>query len=462
MNINPDTIDAYRLFHEGILAFARAERQGIRVDIDYVNKKMESITRRMERLEREFRTTKLFKHWQHSTKGEVNILSNIQLSRFLYNVKKVKMERETISGQGATDDEALRQMNIPELENLLQIRKLKKTRDTYLEAFVREQVDGYLHPFFNLNFAVSFRSSSDSPNLHNIPVKDEETMKTCRGALYPRPGHQFLEIDFKAIEVAINACYNKDPNLIKYVSDPKTDMHADMTKQIFKVKNFDKHIKEHYVLRQATKNGFVFPEFYGDYYKHCSGNLLINWGKLHEGRFYEGEGIPMPNDTTLSDHLIKVGLGSFNRFENHLKVIEDDFWHKRFAVYAKWKDAWYNTYKKNGYFDLLTGFRCNGVMDRKQACNYPGQGTAFHCLLWSFIQLDETMRKEKWDTRLVNQIHDSVILDINPKELNHVIDTAQEITTVKLAKHWPWIIVPMKVEMALAPVDGSWDMKAEI
>jgi DNA polymerase I-like protein with 3'-5' exonuclease and polymerase domains len=101
-------------------------------------------------------------------------------------------------------------------------------------------------------------------------------------------------------------------------------------------------------------------------------------------------------------------------------------------------------------------------MDQKQACNYPGQGTAFHCLLWSFTQLDERMRKEKWDTRLVNQIHDSVILDVNPNELEHVIDTAQEITTVRLAEHFPWIIVPMQVEMALSPVDHSWADKKDI
>lgn len=461
MNINPNTKEAYDLFHQGILAFARAERQGLRVDVDYVNKKMEYITRKMAKLEREFRDSTFFRHWQHSIKGQINIHSNPQLEYYLYNVKKIKVQTETKSGKGSTNDETLRQMGIPELDNLLQIRKLKKTRDTYLEAFIREQVDGYMHTNLNLHFAVSYRSSSDSPNLHNIPVRDEESMQMCRGALYPRPGHQILEIDFKGIEVAINCVYNQDPKLIQYVSDPTTDMHADMAKQIFKVKGFDKHIKEHYKLRQAAKNGFVFPEFYGDYYKHCSGNLLCNWGKLGKGTFHTGEGITMP-EGTLADHLINVGLGSFSRFEKHLKGIEDDFWNNRFPVYSEWKEQWYRSYKKYGYFDLLTGFRCGGIMDRKQVCNYPGQGTAFHCLLWSFIQLDERMQREKWDTGLVNQIHDSVILDVHPDELEHVIDTAQEITTVRLAEHFPWINVPMKVDMALSPVDHSWADKKDI
>jgi DNA polymerase I-like protein with 3'-5' exonuclease and polymerase domains len=415
----------------------------------------------MSRLEKEFKESTLFKHWQHSIRGAINIHSNPQLEYYLYKVKKIKVEKETQSGRGATDDESLRQMNIPELDMLLRIRKLKKTRDTYLESFIREQVDGYMHTNLNLHFAVSYRSSSDSPNLHNIPVRDEESMQMCRGALYPRPGHQIMEIDFKAIEVGINACYNKDPRLIKYVSDSASDMHGDMAQQIFKIKNFDKKVTEYKLLRQAAKNGFVFPEFYGDYYKHCAPNLLCNWGKLGKGTFHEGEGISMP-EGTLGDHLIDVGLGSFSRFEKHLKVIEEDFWKNRFVVYSEWKERWYHNYKKYGYFDLLTGFRCGGIMDKKQVCNYPGQGSAFHCLLWSFTELDREIRKWKWNTRLVNQIHDSSVLDINPKELNDIIDIAQEITTVRLAKHFPWIIVPMSVEMSLSPVDGSWADKKEI
>jgi len=461
MNINPKTKEAYRLFHEGALAFARAERQGLRVDIEYIERKKRVLTRKIERLETEFKDSALFRHWQHTVRGKININSNPQLAYFLYKVKKIKIEKETYSGQGATDDEALRQMNIPELENLLQIRKLRKVRDTYLGAFAREQVNGYVHPFFNLNMAATFRSSSDSPNFQNIPMKDEESMQICRRALFPRPGHQLLEIDFKGMEVSANACYNHDPTLIKYLFDPKSDMHADMAHQIYKVNNFNKSLPEHYTLRQAAKNSFVFPEFYGSYYKNCAIGLLCTWGKLSQGRFHPGEGIPMP-EGTLADHLIKVGLSSFNAFESHLKKIEDSFWKERFVVYADWKKSWYNTYKKRGYIDLLTGFRCSGVMDSKQVCNYPGQGTGFHCLLWSFNDLDRTMIKEDWDTRLVSQIHDSVILDVDPKELNSVIDTVQEITTVRLAEHWPWIIVPMKVDMELAPVDGSWAEKVEI
>jgi DNA polymerase I-like protein with 3'-5' exonuclease and polymerase domains len=99
-------------------------------------------------------------------------------------------------------------------------------------------------------------------------------------------------------------------------------------------------------------------------------------------------------------------------------------------------------------------------MSRNDTINYPVQGAAFHCLLWSFIELDQVIRKENWDTRIVGQIHDSILLDVNPAELDVVSHTVKHITTEALPKAWPWIIVPLEVEMDLAEVDHSWaDLK---
>jgi len=108
MNLNPRTEEAYQLFHNGILALSRAESQGIRVDVEYIQNKRAHLTRKIERLERQFGETKLFRHWQHTQKGNVNINSNSQLSHFLYDVKKLKAARETASGQGSTDEETLK------------------------------------------------------------------------------------------------------------------------------------------------------------------------------------------------------------------------------------------------------------------------------------------------------------------------------------------------------------------
>jgi DNA polymerase I-like protein with 3'-5' exonuclease and polymerase domains len=456
----PTRLDAVQLLISGIQAFARAEQQGIRIDTQYCLRKQKQLDKRVESLEKEFKATKFYHHWHKSVGGKtLNIDSNAQLSRFLYKVKKIEPSKLTTGGDGSTDEEALTQLNIPEVQSLLTIRKLKKLK-TYLEQYEREQVDGVVHPFLNLHTVKSIRSSSDHPNAQNIPNRDEEAMRIVRRALFPRLGHQFLEIDFKGSEVISNACINKDPNLLKYVRDPTTDMHRDMAIEIFKLKELDKKNPEHYLLRQAGKNGFVFPEFYGDYYVSCAENCACNWGKLSKGVWHAGEGVPL-NGKFLSDHLIANGITSLIKFIDHVKKVEHNFWFKRFRVYQRWKDVWFSNYQKNGYFDMPTGFRCSGVMSKKEVGNYPGQGSAFHCLLYCFIRIDHLIKKEKLKSHLVNQVHDSMLLDVYPPELEYLSKMIKRVIEVELAEYWDWLIVPMSASFEICEIDKPWSEKRE-
>jgi DNA polymerase-1 len=455
--------NAYNLTHKGILALARAERQGIRVDTDYAEKTHNELTRLIDELTNEFQDSKFYKHWDKVTgRNKVNFNSDHQLSNYLYTVKKIKPVKTTASGKGSTDEEALEGLNIPELHLLLRIRKLKKLRDVYLGPFMRESVNGYIHPVFNLHFVRSYRSSSDSPNFQNIPIRDKESKKITRSCLYPRPGHQLLEVDFSQLEVAIAACYHKDPTMIKYIKD-KYDLHTDMAKQIFMFgKEFDKKQNAFKTLRAGAKNGFVFPQFYGDYYKNNAVGLS-KWAELPlEGHYKTSSGIILPNEINIGEHLKDNGIQSFNHLVSHLKKIEDHFWNKRFPVYNRWKEKWWRQYQELGYFDMYTGFRCSGVMGRNDVVNYPVQGAAFHCLLWCFIEMDRLMRKEKWQTRLIGQIHDSIIFDVHPDELNHILKTVKRVAEIDLLKAWDWIIVPLSIDAELCEVGQSWYHKEEI
>ena len=86
-------------------------------------------------------------------------------------------------------------------------------------------------------------------------------------------------------------------------------------------------------------------------------------------------------------------------------------------------------------------------------------GSAFHCLLWSFIQMDKWLIANKMDTKLIGQIHDSMILDVHPDERTAVVEKIKQITCKDLSNHWAWIIVPLNVDLDIAPVDGSWAEK---
>jgi DNA polymerase I-like protein with 3'-5' exonuclease and polymerase domains len=154
-----------------------------------------------------------------------------------------------------------------------------------------------------------------------------------------------------------------------------------------------------------------------------------------------------------------VGFKSIRSFERHLEKIERDFWDNRFPDYAKWRRNMWNVYKRRGFVDFLTGFRCSGVMDKKEVANYPIQGAAFHCLLWSFIELDRIFQEHNLNTRLVGQIHDAILFDVDPIELSQVAELAYEVTTKHLPKAWKWIQVPLEVDAELCPVDASWAEK---
>lgn len=456
-HLQATTSDAVRLLHDGALALGRAEQAGMRIDVDYCRSKRDELEDRLAQLERNFRGTNLARHWQHYYGGKFNLKSNHQLARILYGVRKITPARTTESGQGSTDEEALRDLGIPELNDLIEYRKLDKIKSTYFEAILREQVGGVLRPFFNLNTVITYRSSSNAINFQNIPVRDEESMQLVRRAFLPRRGRQLLEVDYGGIEVRVACCYTRDERLIH--DTLHGDMHRDMAIELYALDGLDKHHAGEKNLRQGAKNGFVFPQFYGDYYGNCAPNLL-KWARA--GTLRDG--------TPALVHLKDKGLVKLDRkgevrdaedFTEHVKAVEDDFWNRRYKAYTEWKESWWEEYQRRGFIEMLTGFRCGGVMSRKDVVNYPIQGSAFHCLLWSFIEIDRIAREEGWDSRLIGQVHDSMLSDTHPDELEHVAETIRRVTCTELPKAWPWIIVPLEIEADLCPINQPWSEKAE-
>ena len=96
--MKPNSKDAYKLLHDGVLALSRIEQNGIRVDTDYIKRKKIEITQTISELENQFYETKFFKDWEKSTISKVNINSPQQLRQYLYITKKYKIPKETESG----------------------------------------------------------------------------------------------------------------------------------------------------------------------------------------------------------------------------------------------------------------------------------------------------------------------------------------------------------------------------
>jgi len=202
--------------------------------------------------------------------------------------------------------------------------------------------------------------------------------------------------------------------------------------------------------RFYAKNQFVFPLFYGSYWKKIAPNL---WDIIDSVKTKDGK--------TLREHLTDCGLGDYSSFEMHISEMEYHFWNEMFPEYYKWRKDWWESYLRKGYFDLLSGFRQWGVFSRNDVINYPIQGSAFHCLLWSLIRLVKWCRKYlKGRGGIVGQIHDSILADVPLEYKDLYIEKAIEIMTKEIVKKWKWIIVPLDVEVEVS--ESNWFEKKPI
>lgn len=437
--MTPLSKDAYTLFQDGILALADIEMTGIKVDVPYLQKQITALTDQITTTERTIWHTSEAKEWKSKFKDKTNLDSTAQLSSLLFKTLNYKPTKETAKGNAAVDDEVLRHIDTPFTMAILAKRKLLKVRDTYLTGLLREQVDGVLHPSFNLHLVQTYRSSSDSPNFQNIPVRDPEQGQVIRRAIIPHnPGDMIGEVDYSGAEVRVACCYHHDPNMIEYINDPTKDLHRDMACECYLLKP-EQVTKE---IRNVVKGMFVFAEFYGSYFESVAPNLWKASGELN-----------------LREHLSEEGIKTVDNFIDHIQEVERHFWEDRFPVYNQWKKDWYQAYLKQGWFDTITGFRCQGPMRRNEVINYPVQGSAFHCLLWSLIQIHRWLINNEMKTSIIGQIHDSIIFNFASGEANAVLRKAKKVMCEDIRKYWKWICAPLSVDAEVAPPGKSWNEK---
>lgn len=356
-------IDAYYLLHDGTLALSKVEQNGICTNEAYYHllstkEGTGELDKRIVKLEKYLREGKEAQKFKEVTGKTLNKNSGKDLGALLYGILKLPPTL-TKKGNYVTDKDALAKLKSPFAEKLLLYRKLEKVRGTYIAQFVRESYNGIMHPIGNLNIPVTYRGSVERPSFQNIPKRDEEAKKYTRSGIIPTKGWKILESDFSGIEVATSTCYNKDKNLIKYVSAAENNMHRDSAADIWKLKQ--KEVTRE--IRFYAKNQWVFPEFYGDWYSSCARNLWDTCIKLK-----------LDSGITLGQHLRKNGIPNYNAFVEHCKEVERIFWNERFPHYKKWKKKINQLYRKQGYIETYLGFVFRGHMSQNDCTNYQAQG----------------------------------------------------------------------------------------
>lgn len=441
LELNSNQIKGVQFLTNASYQIAWAEQNGLALDTKNAPLIQQDLSDKMKAMEKTIAAAPELKKWDLRKRGRpFRPGTPADLTHVLFDLMKLKPTAFTAGGaDGSTkkpsaDKAAMEPFEHIELvSNTMQWRKWQKMRDTYIKGFLRETVDGVMHPSFNLGSVDTFRSSSSNPNFQNVPKRDKESAAPIRRLLVPKNG-RLVEYDYKAVEVCVSTCVHKDPNMIRYVEDPKSDMHRDTGMELF-IKTQQELTSDD---RSVAKNGFVFPEFYGSYFEQIAPDI---WFKV--------------SDET-KQHLKSKGILNVRDFTAHVQDIEERFWSERFPVYADWKQKTWRTYQKTGYVELHTGFRCYGPMSFNQVTNYPVQGPAFHCLLWTFTEVSKMMRAKKTKSHLIGQIHDAAVGDVDPSEEDMVDYWMWDFGTQKIREYWDWIIVPLSIEKGRSEIWGNW------
>ena len=320
--------------------------------------------------------------------SEFNIASPKQLGEILFDkMMLVKKPKKTKSGQYSTSEETLQRLRGEHqiIDYILEYREVKKLLSTYVLA-LPEIIDvktRKIHTTFNQSVASTGRLSSVRPNLQNIPIRTKRGMK-IRQAFIPSKGHLLLAADYSQIELRIMASLSKDRSMLDAFNNG-IDIHSATASKVYNVelKDVDR------TMRGAAKS--------------------VNFGIIY-------------------------GISAFGLSQNigvsrvEAKKIIDQYFDE-FPDVKKYMDLSILKARENEYVETVFGRRRylreinsrNAVMRgaaERNAINAPIQGTAADIIKIAMIEIDKYLSQKKMKSKMILQVHDELIFDMNPEEEN--------------------------------------------
>ena len=188
------------------------ERNGLKIDVEYLKSKQAPAQKELENTEREINRLAGFM---------LNPKSPQQLQDYFFNklgLKPTKFTKGGKSGRVTASVDASFLENyagtVPMAKLLLRHRDLEKILGTYIKG-VLDRIDprGYLHTRFNQDVARTGRLSSSDPNMQNWP-KPESDEFALRGAVICEPDEEMIVGDYEALEMRLLAAAAGERDMI--------------------------------------------------------------------------------------------------------------------------------------------------------------------------------------------------------------------------------------------------------
>lgn len=376
----------YNEMEEPLLrVLARMEMEGVRVDIPQLRHFATELSMQLSEIQSRCR--------ELAGEPELNIMSPKQVGEVIYEKLKLDPKVKAKTGkryQYPTDEETLTALidKHPIINEILEFRGVKKLLSTYIEPFPSyvNPTTGKVHTTFNQALTSTGRLSSSKPNLQNIPIRTEQGKEIRKAFVPSRPDGLILSADYSQIELRIMAHLSGDRHLIEAFRAGE-DVHSMTAAKIFKEEIGQVTAEQRRIAKTAN---------FGIMYGISSFGLSQRLG------------------TSRSDSK-KIIEDYFSNFPAINSFIESE---KAFAM-------------ENGYVETMFGRRryipdINSrnanvrMMAERTAVNAPIQGTAADIIKLAMIKLDERIRTEGLASRMVLQIHDELLFDTLPDEVERL------------------------------------------
>ncbi|MCP2239701.1 DNA polymerase I [Thermoanaerobacterium thermosaccharolyticum] len=334
------------------------------------------------------KTDKIIKDIYDAAGYEFNINSTKQLSEFLFDKLNLPAIKKTKTGY-STDMEVLVEL-IPYNEivgEIIEYRQLMKLKSTYIDGFMPiMDKDDKVHSTFKQTVAATGRISSTEPNLQNIPVRDEFGRRIRKAFISSFQGGYIVSADYSQIELRVLAHLSEDAKLIESFLNNE-DIHLRTASEVFK----------------------IAPE-------EVTGEMRRRAKAVNFGIVYGISDYGLSRDLKISRKEAKEYIDNyFDRYKGVKNYIDS------VVKFARENGYVTTILNRRRYIPEINSKNYNQrSFGERMAMNTPIQGSAADIIKMSMVKVYNELKSRSLKSKLILQIHDELIVDTFPDEVEIV------------------------------------------
>jgi DNA polymerase-1 len=431
-----------RLFREVeiplIDVLVELEHNGVKVDVPRLNELSRQYGEKLVALEQEI---------YDLANRKFNIGSPKQLQEILFDELKLPKLKKTKTG-ASTDADVLEELarTHPLPAKIIEYRQYAKLKGTYVDALpaLVHPATGRVHASFNQSVAATGRLSSSDPNLQNIPIRTD-VGREIRSAFLPgHEGWRLVAADYSQIELRVLAHFSGDATLREAFARDE-DIHARVASQVYNVP-LGEVTSEMRRVAKAVNFGVIYGQ------SPFGLSKMLGIEKSEAAKFIQAYFAGYPGVSAFLERTIADCRrnGCVTTILGRRRLIRGMEGGKSSVDDIVAKDDAFNspsplTGEGRGEGEALpllpTSLRQRSLAERT-AINTVVQGSAADLIKLAMINIHRRLKSERLASRMLLQIHDELIFESPPEEIDRLIDMIK----IEMSGVLP-LAVPLKVDV---------------